>query len=136
MNSYATTSQPPRQVLAQPTQRIKLGYAKFLRLKRAQDVIEAIAWSTVVLVAVMFLLDGGLAGITDLAGWLGAVDRLTALVATDLLLIHMLLVARVPWIDKFYGHDRATLAHKKLGKPVLYLVVAHFLASVWQFAIA
>lgn len=135
MNSYATTSQPPRQVLAQPTQRIKLGYAKFLRLKRAQDVIEAIAWSTVVLVAVMFLLDGGLAGITDLAGWLGAVDRLTALVATDLLLIHMLLVARVPWIDKFYGHDRATLAHKKLGKPILYLVVAHFLASVWQFAI-
>ncbi|MEY4450448.1 MAG: hypothetical protein RLZZ304_823, partial [Actinomycetota bacterium] len=59
MNSYATTNQPPRQVLAQPTQRIKLGYAKFLRLKRAQDVIEAIAWSTVVLVAVMFLLDGG-----------------------------------------------------------------------------
>jgi predicted ferric reductase len=47
----------------------------------------------------------------------------------------MLLVARVPWIDKYYGHDKSTIAHKKLGKPILYLVIAHFAASLTQFAI-
>jgi predicted ferric reductase len=47
----------------------------------------------------------------------------------------MLLVARVPWIDRLYGHDRATLTHKKLGKPILYLVIAHFLASLISYAI-
>jgi predicted ferric reductase len=118
-----------------PTGKVRLGYKKFLRLKRAQDVIEAIAWGTVLAVAVMFLVDGGLKGVHDVPSALNAVSRLTALVGTDLLLIHMLLIARVPWIDKFYGHDRATLAHKKLGKPVLYLVVAHFLASLTSFAI-
>lgn len=134
MNSTTLNEQRPRLVLAQPTRRIKLGFAKVVKLKRAQDVIEAIAWSTVVAVAVMFLIDGGLNNITDLASGLGAFSRLSSLVATDLLLIHMLLVARVPWIDKFYGHDRATLAHKKLGKPVLYIIAAHFLASLIQFA--
>jgi predicted ferric reductase len=118
-----------------PTSKVRLGYKKFLRLKRAQDVIEAIAWASVLAVAVMFLVDGGLKGVHDVPSALNAVSRLTALVGTDLLLIHMLLIARVPWIDKFYGHDRATLAHKKLGKPVLYLVVAHFLASLVSYAI-
>ena len=118
-----------------PTGQVRLGYKKFLRLKRAQDVIEALAWATVLAVTLMFLLDGGLKTVTDVPSALNAVSRWTALVGTDLLLIHMLLIARVPWIDKFYGHDRATLAHKKLGKPVLYFVVAHFLASLISFAI-
>ena len=120
---------------SKPTGTVRLGYKKYLKLKRGQDVIEALAWSTVIAVTMMFLLDGGLQNVTDVPSALNAFSRLTALVGTDLLLIHMLLIARVPWIDKFYGHDRATLAHKKLGKPVLYLVVAHFLASLISFAI-
>ena len=127
-------NQQPLQLVT-PNPRVRLGDRKVVRIKRAQDVIEAIAWASVVAVVVFFLIDGGLKGVTDVPTALNAVSRLTALVGTDLLLIHMLLVARVPWIDKFYGHDKATLAHKKLGKPVLYFIVAHFLASLIQFAI-
>lgn len=134
MTTTNTGNTRPPLRLAKPTQRIKLGFAKYLKLKRAQDVIEAIAWSTVVAVIAMFLIDGGLNNLGDKVSALNAFSRLSALVATDLLLIHMLLVARVPWIDKFYGHDRATLAHKRLGKPVLYIVIAHFIASTLVFA--
>jgi predicted ferric reductase len=42
----------------------------------------------------------------------------------------------VPWLDKYYGHDKTTLAHKKLGKPILYIILAHSLASLIQFAMA
>jgi predicted ferric reductase len=119
-----------------PAGKVRLGDKKYLKLKRAQDVIEALAWASVLFVVVMFLVDGGLKGITDVPSALRAFSRLTALVATNLLLIHLLLIARVPWIDKFYGHDRATKAHKKLGKPVLYLVIAHFSASLIGFSIA
>ena len=121
--------------LTKPNSRVRLGAFKALRLKRAQDVIEAIAWATVAFVIAMFLIAGGLKDVTDLPSALKAISRLTSLIGTDLLLIHMLLVARVPWIDKFYGHDKATLAHKKLGKPVLYFIVAHFLASLIALAI-
>ncbi len=125
----------PALVLSKPTSRVRLGYAKYLKLKRGQDFIEALAWLSVVAVTAMFLVHGGLNNITDAASALGAFSRLSSLVATDLLLIHMLLVARVPWIDKFYGHDKSTIAHKKLGKPILYLVIAHLAASLTQFAI-
>ena len=121
--------------LVQPTARIRLGIAKYSRIKRSQDVIETFAYATVIFVIATFLLDGGLNNLAGAAAYLGAFSRLTALVATDLLLIQMLLIARVPWLDRLYGHDRTTIAHKKLGKPVLYLVIAHFLASLIQYAI-
>lgn len=120
---------------AEPNQRVRLGTKKYLELKRGQDFIEALAWLSVVAVVAMFLAHGGLQSITDPVSLLGAVDRLTALVATNLLLIDILLIARIPWIDRFFGHDRATAAHKKLGKPILYLVLAHFISSVVQYAL-
>jgi len=125
----------PQLTLTPPNQRVRLGVKKFSELKRSQDVIETIAWATVVLVVAMFFLDGGITKFGSLTDALNATSRLTALVGTDLLLIHTLLVARVPWLDKLYGHDKVTLAHKKLGKPILYIISAHFLASLIQFAI-
>lgn len=119
---------------SQPNTRVRLGRKKLTRINRAQDLVEVISWASVVAVVAMFLVDGGAKSVTDTASAFAALSRLTALVGTDLLLIHMLLVARVPWIDKIYGLDIATAKHKKLGKPVLYLVVAHFLASLINYA--
>lgn len=121
-------------VMAQPNQRVRLGVKKYLELKRGQDFIEGLAWFSVIAVTAMFLIDGGLKTVTDVTAIVSAIDRLTALVATNLLLIDILLIARIPWIDHYYGHDRATIAHKKLGKPILYLVLAHFISSVLQYA--
>ena len=125
----------PQLKLIEPNKKVRIGERKIVRVKRAQDIIETIAWSIVMAMLVMFLLDGGLKGITDLPTALGAISRLTSLLGTALLLIQMLLIARIPWIDKFYGHDGATIQHKKLGKPVLYFISAHFLASLIQYAI-
>ena len=121
--------------LTEPNKSVRIGERKIVRIKRAQDIIETIAWSIVMAVLVMFLIDGGFKDITDVPSALGAISRITSLLGTALLLIQMLLIARIPWIDKFYGHDGATVTHKKLGKPVLYLISAHFLASLIQYAI-
>ena len=126
----------PQLTLTPPNTRVRLGAKKFVQLKRSQDIIETFAWATVIFVAAMFFMDGGLARFGNLNDILQSTSRLTALIGTDLLLIHTLLVARVPWLDKLYGHDKVTIAHKKLGKPILYVIAAHFLASLIQFAIA
>ncbi len=125
---------PEKLLLAHPNSRVRLGAAKIRRIKRDQDLVELLAYSTALFLTVMFLLDGAVSQIVDVPTALGAFSRLTALVATDLLLIHILLVARVPWIERLYGHDRTTQAHKKLGKPILYLVLAHFAASLIGYA--
>lgn len=125
----------PGLKLVQPAKQVRIGLRKVLRVKRAQDVIEILAWSSIVAVISMFLIDGGLKGVSDLGTAANAVARLTALLGTNLLMVHLLLIARVPWIDKFYGHDKATVAHKKLGKPVLYLIAAHFIASLIEYSV-
>jgi len=131
----ALSPAPETLLLARPNSRVRLGAAKMRRIKRSQDLVEFLGYSTALFITVMFLLDGAVSQIVDVATALSAISRLTALVATDLLLIHILLVARVPWIERLYGHDRTTTAHKKLGKPILYLVLAHFAASLVQYAI-
>ena len=125
----------PQLTLTPPNQRVRLGIKKLVELKRSQDILETFAWGTVVLVVAMFFLDGGLSKFATITDALQSTSRLTALIGTDLLLIHILLVSRVPWLDKLYGHDRVTIAHKKLGKPILYIISAHFLATLIQFAI-
>ena len=105
------------------------------RLNLAQDIVEGIGWLSIVWVVFTFLIDGGVAQITDLASGLSALERVSALVATMLLLIQIMLISRVPWLDKLYGHDKATQTHKKLGKPILYLVLVHFIAVIWSYSI-
>lgn len=120
--------------LAKPATEVRLGIKKHIELKRRQDLVELAGWASTVAVTVMFILNGGLQNLVDLTSWLGAIGRLTALVATNLLLIDILLISRVGWLERIYGHDRLTVAHKKLGKPILYLVLAHFAALLWQYA--
>ena len=122
--------------LVEPKPRISLDPKTWVKLGRRKDLVEAIGWLSIVWVVFTFLIDGGANNFSSLQSGLSAVERLTALVATDLLLIQTLLIARVPWLDRLYGHDQATHTHKKLGKPILYLVLAHFIAVVWSFAIA
>jgi hypothetical protein len=66
---------------SKPAGRVRLGYKKYLKLKRAQDVIEALAWASVLAVTVMFLVDGGLKSVNDLPSGLNAISRLTARLA-------------------------------------------------------
>ena len=120
----------------EPNKRVRLGEKKFRKIQRGQDLVEAFAWFSAIAIVAMFLIDGGVKGVTDIASFSSALSRVSALVATDLLLIDVLLVARVPWIDRLYGHDRATGTHKKLGKPILYLVLLHFIAEVTGYALA
>lgn len=47
------------------------------------------------------------------------------LVATDLILLMLVLAARIPVIDQAVGHDRAITVHRSMGKPALYLLLAH-----------
>ncbi|GAB3063309.1 ferric reductase-like transmembrane domain-containing protein [Intrasporangium mesophilum] len=113
--------------------------AEFRRWRaRVADLLEALAIGSVVLVVAQFLASGGshalLSG--DVGARLTAVGRLTGLVAMDLLLLQVLLAARVPWVDRVYGMDRALAAHRILGRITVPLVLIHVGAIVLGYASA
>ncbi len=47
------------------------------------------------------------------------------LIATDLILVMLVLAARIPLVDRAVGHERAISVHRSMGKPALYLLIAH-----------
>lgn len=94
------------------------------------------AIGSVVLLVAVYFRDGGshdLVSGTWGAG-LVSIGRVTGLVAVDLLLIQMLLAARVPWIDRVYGADRAIKAHRVLGRITVPLVLVHVETLVLGYA--
>lgn len=115
------------------TQVIRIGARRHVQLERSKDVVQAIGAISVLVPIWIFLGSGGLANIESL-DWLAVANRLSALIGTSLLLVHLALVARVPWIEKTLGLDKLTGAHKRLGKPLLYVLLAHSLLAVVSYS--
>ncbi|MDO8646081.1 MAG: ferredoxin reductase family protein [Candidatus Planktophila sp.] len=63
-----------------------------------------------------------------------SLSRLLALVGTYFALIGILLVARIPWVERGVGHDRLVTWHRKLGPWSLYAIGAHVLLVIISFA--
>jgi predicted ferric reductase len=124
---HRTNATPARAVA------IKRGYKA--RLRRG-DLLETIVYFSVAIALALFLADGGATyflNIKDVTTGLGIV---TGLVGSDLLLVMLVLAARIPVIDRTFGHDKALALHRKLGKPVLYLILAHMVLLMIGYGIA
>ena len=59
-------------------------------------------------------------------GVITIISRICALVGTYLVLVGLLLVARIPFVERSVGHDRMVTWHRKLGPWSLYLILGHF----------
>lgn len=94
------------------------------RLLRA-DLLTVVAWASVAAALALWLADGGASGFSTPAGAVTALGIIAGLTGMDLVLLMLLLAARLPFIDGAVGHDRALEFHRKLGKPALYLLLAH-----------
>jgi len=66
--------------------------------------------------------------------WFTSVGRLTGLLAAYSALLQIVLLARIPWIERLAGFDRLTVWHRRNGHACLYLVVGHVVAIVIGYA--
>jgi len=63
------------------------------------------------------------------------IGRLTALLAGYLALVEVLLLARLPFLERTVGFDRLTVWHRRNGFLVIALVLGHVVFTVWGYAI-
>jgi predicted ferric reductase len=94
------------------------------RRARLADLLGVLVWASAALAAALYL-SSGLVDLSGPAGVITAGGILAGLVGSDLVLVMLVLAARVPLIDRAVGHDRAMSVHRALGKPALYLLLAH-----------
>ena len=100
------------------------------------DLLTVIAWASVAASVALWLADGGAAATTTVAEAFTAAGIVAGLVGMDLVLLMLLLAARIPFVDRTIGHDRALEFHGKLGKPSLYLLLAHGVLLIIGYGLA
>lgn len=91
-------------------------------------------WSALLVVTCWWAADGGLRDLTGWAEGLTSAGRLAGLVASVLLLVLVLLMARVPALEAAFGQDRLARVHRWVGFTSFDLVVAHVVTITWGYA--
>lgn len=71
---------------------------------------------------------------SDVYQSLALAGRVCALVGTYFALAGVLLIARIPWVERGVGHDRLVIWHRKLAPYSLFLIGFHVLFVIVGFA--
>jgi predicted ferric reductase len=65
---------------------------------------------------------------------LTSIARISGLLCAYCALIQVLLLARVPWLERATGFDRLSVWHRWNGHATLWLLLVHVVTSVWGYA--
>ncbi|MBV8162418.1 MAG: ferric reductase-like transmembrane domain-containing protein, partial [Acidimicrobiia bacterium] len=75
-------------------------------------------------------------GLHTIADRLTAAGRITGLVGTYLVLVQVVLMARLPWLDRWVGTDRMAAWHRTNGQYTIAMLAAHTVLIVLGYAAA
>lgn len=94
----------------------------------------AALWLGLLLVTYWWTTGGGVQALASPADGLVSAGRLSGLVAADLLLVQVVLMARVPLLERAFGQDRLAGIHRTVGLTSFNLMVAHIALITWGYA--
>jgi predicted ferric reductase len=83
------------------------------------------AFCSLLVVVALWVAGRGLQSMTGPGGALTSLGRLTGLVSADLLLVQILLMARIPWVERWFGLDTLARRHRLVGFWSFWLMVTH-----------
>ncbi len=94
----------------------------------------AAIWVSLAFVLWLWWANGGVGRATSAAeGWT-SMGRLTGLLSADLLLIQLLMIARIPAVEKAFGQDVLTRGHRVVGLGSFALMMAHLGMILFGYA--
>ncbi len=111
-----------------------VGNQRVLRRRLAAGIVYAIAAANAVVI-VWLWIDGGNLHVTSTGEAFTSIARITGLLAAYLALLQVILLARLPPLERAVGLDRLTVWHRWNGHVCIDLVVAHVIFSVWGYAL-
>jgi predicted ferric reductase len=100
------------------------------------DAVTVTVTASVVVVVLLWVSHGGLGDLTAGAGSaFSSLGRLTGLVGSDLLLLQVIAMARVPAIERSLGQDRLARWHRFLGFTSVNLLLVHVVLITIGYAL-
>jgi len=97
-----------------------------------KDMLETVFWlSGVGALSLMLATNVAVSSVGDA---LTTIGRATGIVAATMMMVQLLVIARVPLIEKRLGHDRAALLHGRLGRIGFIVIFVHVATLVLGYA--
>ena len=100
-----------------------------------RDAAGLLAWASLLVVVALWVSHSGLQGLSGADGWLTGTGRLAGLLASDLMLLQILMMARIPAVERSYGQDELARRHRLLGFTSFHLMLAHVVLIVTGYAL-
>jgi predicted ferric reductase len=126
----STASAPPR--------RGDHSVAASRRWRSTQDQREALVLGVIAAGALavigLWWANAPAGSLRTVADKLTAAGRITGLLGTYLILVQVVLMARLPWLDRSVGTDRMARWHRSNGQYTIGLLVAHTFLILWGYA--
>src|ERR1700742_4212308 len=116
----------PGIALTRPSVRTGPAAGRLRRVAAGYDGL-AIAW--------LWWHGGNVVGVHRTADVFTSIGRLTGLESAYLALIQVVLLARIPALERAVGFDRLTRWHRWNGHACIDLVVLHVVFIVWGYAL-
>jgi predicted ferric reductase len=99
------------------------------------DVAGTGAIASVTVVVALWLSNGGIQELGGPDGGLTTLGRLAGLLSADLMLLQVLLMARIPPIERSYGQDALARRHRWFGFVSFWLLLAHLILITVGYAV-
>jgi predicted ferric reductase len=120
---------------ARPLRAVPVARAARRRVPRWwRDAVGSLTWASMLVVVALWVAGGGLQDLGHVGSGLTSLGRLTGLVASDLLLVQVLLMARIPVVERSYGQDELARRHRLVGFTSFTLMVAHVVLILLGYA--
>lgn len=91
-------------------------------------------WMGLLLLTYWWAVGGGLSAFGSRQAGLTSVGQLTGLLASDLLLVQVLLMSRIPVLERAFGQDRLARIHRVVGLLSFVLMLVHVLMTTYGYA--
>jgi len=88
-------------------------------------LVGAVLIGNLCVVVYLWLSGGGITQAHGKADILTSAGRITGLLAAYSALLQVILLARIPWVERMTGFDRLTVWHSRNGKACILLLIAH-----------
>ena len=99
-----------------------------------RDAGVGAVWAVLLGVTALWVAGGGVGDLGSVAGALTSTGRLTGLVASALLLVQVVLMARVPWVEQAWGQDALARTHRLVGFTSFTLLMGHIVLITLGYA--
>ncbi len=99
-------------------------------------LVAAVVFGNAAVIVYLWLHGGGISSAHTAADRLTSVGRITGLLGAYSALLQVLMLSRLPPLERLVGFDRLTVWHRRNGKLCIALILAHVVFITWGYELS